>query len=112
MFSVGFSEVTSTHTAGRSQAIARTTMIPVMSARQTRADRLMPGSVLGVAAQQPELEQREREDHQEEHPRHRRGRAEMEEVLERGLVEVLDHGPGRIARAAAGEHEHLAEDLE
>src|SRR5215470_19013390 len=112
MFSVGFSEVTSTHTAGRSQAIATITRSPVNSTRQPRADGLMPGSILRVAAQQPELEQRECEDHQEQYPSHRRGGAEMKEVLEGGLVEVLDDRTGRVARASTGEHEHLAEDLE
>src|SRR5882724_6115760 len=112
MFSVSFKEVTSTQMAGRSQKIASATMKVVSSARQIVADRPMPGSVLRVAAQQPELEQRDREDHHEQHPRHRRGGAEVEEVLEGSLVEVLDHGPGRVARAAVGEDEHLAEDLE
>src|SRR5215470_18262049 len=112
MFSVGFTEVTSTHTAGRSQAIAMITRSPVSGTRQTRTDRLIPDSILRMAAQQPELEQREQEDYDEEHPRHRGGGAEVEEVLEGRLVEVLDDRTGRVARTAAGEHEHLAEDLE
>src|SRR6516164_7042757 len=103
MFSVSFSEVTRTHTAGRSQAMAMTTRIAVTSRRQIRADRLMPSSVLRVAAKQPELEQREREDDHEQDPRHRRGRAEVEEVLERGLVEMLDDRARRVARPAVGE---------
>src|SRR5947209_11816576 len=112
MFSVSFNEVTSTHTAGSSQRSESSTMSVVSKARQTLAGRFMPGSVLRVAAQKPEVEERAREDLHEQHPRHRRGGAEVEEVLEGGLVEVLDHGPGRVARAAVGEDEHLAEDLE
>src|SRR5215813_835296 len=112
MFSVSFKEVTSTHTAGSSQAIASATMSAVSAARQTRAVRLMRASVLGVAAQQPELEQRESKNDHEEHPRHRRGGAEVEEVLEGRLVEVLDDGSRRVARTAVGQDEHLAEDLE
>src|SRR5262245_1746895 len=90
MFSVSFRDVTSTHTAGSSQTIASTTMSVVSAARQARAVRLMRASILSVAAQQPELEQREGENDHEEHPRHRGGGAEVEEVLEGCLVEVLD----------------------
>src|SRR5262249_22443322 len=112
MFSVGFSEVTRTHTAGKSQAIATITRSPVSSTRHTRADRLMPRSILRVAAQATELEQRDQEDHGDHHPRNGRGGAEVEEVLEAGLVEMLDDRTGRVARSPAGEHEDLAEDLE
>src|SRR6185503_8316845 len=110
MFSVSFKDVTSTHTAGSSQTIASATMSAVSAARQLWPVRLMRVSILGVAAQQPELQQRKDENDHEEHPRHRRGCAEVEEVLEGGLVEVLDHGSRRVARTAIGQHEHLAED--
>src|SRR5512138_299307 len=89
MFSVSFKDVTSTHTAGSSQTTASTTMSAVITMRQARAVRLMRVSVLGVAAKQPELQQREGENDHEEHPCHRRCRAEVEEVLEGRLVEVL-----------------------
>src|SRR5262245_31957814 len=103
MFSVSFRDVTSTHTAGSSQTIASATMSAVTTMRQALAVRLMRVSVLGVAAQQPELQQREGENDHEEHPRHRRGCAEVEEVLEGGLVEMLDDGPRRVARTAVGQ---------
>src|SRR5581483_9012362 len=103
---VCFSDVTRTQTAGVSQSTASTRKKPVSAERRTAT------SVLRSAAQQPELDRREEEDHQEEHPRHRRGGAEAEEVLEDGLVQVLDHRAGHVAGTAVRQHEHLAEDLE
>src|SRR5215470_12974665 len=100
MLAVGLREVTSTHTAGTT-----------MSAPSTPC-RERIGSVLRVAAQQPELEQGEDEDHREQHPGHGRGGAELEEVLERRLVQMLHHRARGIARAALREDEDLPEDLE
>src|SRR4030095_373663 len=104
---VSFSEVTNTHTTGRSHRTAPMTMSAVRIPRRERIR-----SILRVAAQQPELQEGEDEDHREEHPRHGRGGAELEEILERRLVQVLDHCARGIARAALGEDEHLPEDLE
>src|SRR5262245_52666132 len=126
MFSVSLSEVTTTHAAGRSQSTASVTRpavraTPSMSSRRTLAARscdqravstLAIRSVLRVPAQQPELQHGEGEDHREEHPRHGGGGAELEEILESGLVEVLDHGPGGVPRSAHREHEDLPEELE
>src|SRR5216683_119002 len=107
MFWVSLSEVTKTQTAGSSQRTAQATMSPVNTPRRERIR-----SVLGVAAQQPELEEGEDEDHREEDPRHRGGRAELEKILERRLVEMLDHRARGVARTALGEDEYLPEDLE
>src|SRR5437867_121560 len=107
MLAVGFSEVTSTHTAGRSHRTAQRIMSAVRIPGRERIR-----SILRVAAQQPELQEGEDEDHREEHPRHGRGGAELEEVLEGRLVQVLDHRARSITRAALGEDEHLPEDLE
>src|SRR6266536_134992 len=107
MLAVSLSEVTSTQTTGKSHRMAQPTMSAVNTPRGGRIR-----SILRVAAQQPELQQGEDEDHREEHPRHGRGGAELEEVLERRLVQVLDHGARGVARPALGEDEHLPEDLE
>ncbi len=66
MFWVSLREVTKTQSAGSSQRTAQATMIEVNSPRRLRI-----GSVLGVAAEQSELEEGEDENHREEHPRHR-----------------------------------------
>src|ERR1044071_3681064 len=98
MFSVGLSEVTSTHTAGRSHSRARTHSAAVSatgwgwSRPGGRERSTASASVLRVPAQDAELQHGEGEDHREEGPRHGGGRAELEEVGERRLVEVLDHG--------------------
>src|SRR5437667_6101140 len=107
MFWVSLSEVTKTQTAGSSQRTAQATMSPVNTPRRERIR-----SVLGVAAQHPELEEREDEDHREEDPRNRGGRAELEEVLERRLVEMLDNGARGVARTALGGEDSLPEVLE
>src|SRR5438552_7127980 len=65
-----------------------------------------------MIAEQQKLEDREDQDDSEQDPRHGRLGAELEEVLERGLVEMLHDGPRGIARAAAGEDEDLPEELE
>src|SRR6266536_5290075 len=107
MLAVGLSDVTATHTAGRSQRMAPATISAVTIRPRERI-----GSVLSVAAQQPELQQGEDEDHREEHPGHGGGGAELEEVLKRRLEQVLDHGARGVARPALRQDEDLAEDLE
>src|SRR5688572_27711273 len=110
MSAVTLSEVTRTHTIGSSHAAASTLSASV-SATAWRSRR-PTSSVLRVTAQQPELEDREDEDDSEQHPGHRRGGAELEEVRERRLEQVLHDRPGGVAGSAAGEDEHLAEELE
>src|SRR5215470_930677 len=109
MSGVGFSDVTSTHSAGVSHSTASATMTIVSSKRRLkrsasappgRSERggvggAIPGPlILGMAAQQPELQQRKADDHREQHPGHGRGGAEVEKVLEGRLVEVLYHRAG------------------
>src|SRR5207244_1203085 len=101
------SAVRKTRTAGRSHSTAQATMMPVNTHPRERIR-----SVLGVAAQQPELEEGEDEDQGEEHPGHRRRRAELKEVLKCRLVQVLDHRARGVARSTLSEDEHLSEDLE
>src|SRR4029450_802418 len=112
MLAVGLSEVTTTHTTGRSHSTARAPSAAASSRPWASRSRDTAASELRVAAQEAELQQREHQDDGEEHPRHRGGGAEREEVLEGGLVEVLDDGAGAVARAALREHEDLPEDLE
>src|SRR5262249_59838983 len=68
-------------------------------------------SVFRMPAEQPKLEGGEGQDDGEQDPCHGRRGAELEEVLERGLVERLHDRPRGIARAAAGEDEDLREEL-
>src|SRR4029450_11299567 len=104
MLAVGLSEVTTTHTTGSSQstASAPSATASAMPCGPRRRG-IGPASELRVPAQEAELQHGEHEDDREEHPRHRGGGAEGEEVLERGLVEVLHHGTGGVAGAALGE---------
>src|SRR5262245_3550841 len=124
MFSVSLSDVTATQTAGKSHRMASTSSIPASAVRRHLAGRArgrdtaagavtMPTiSVLRVSPEEPELERREAEDDRAEHPGHRRRGAEVEEAGERRLVQVLDHGPGGVARPAVREYVDLSEDLE
>jgi len=68
--------------------------------------------VFGMSPENPELDHREDQDHCEEHPGHGRSGAESEEALKGRLVQMLDHGPGRIARPPLSHDEDLPEDLE
>src|SRR5262245_31427086 len=123
MFSVSLSDVTATQTAGKSHRMARTSSIPASAVRRHLAGRArgrdtaagavtMPTiSVLRVSPEEPELERREAEDDRAEHPGHCRRGPEVEEVPERRLVEVLDHGARRVARSAVGQDVDLPEDL-
>src|SRR5262245_23329961 len=133
MFGVGFSEVTTIQTAGRSHRMAATTSTPTSTGRTHRARparrrarsaaTIRPrgrvatgndsiGSVLRVSPEQPELEGREPEDEGEQDPGHRRRRAEMEKVPEGRLVEMLDDGARGVTRPANSENENLTEHLE
>src|SRR5438045_7892539 len=116
MSCVRLSDVTSTDTAGSSQTTQTASSPPVARMREAAALVLARRvaasgaarsitsaiSVLRAPAQQPELDRGEQHDHQEQHPGHRRGRAEAEEVLEAGLVQVLDDRARHVAGAAAG----------
>src|SRR5258706_11972322 len=95
MLAEGLKDVTATHTAGRSQRTAPATITAVNTTPRERI-----GSVLRVTAQQAELQQRKDKDHGEEDPGHGGGEPELEEVLERRLEQVLDHGACGVARPA------------
>src|SRR6185436_4271450 len=117
MSGVRFSDVTRTHPAGASQRTASATRAqvsrrPWTSMRRDGCPASATRSVLRVAAQEPELQEREDQDDREENPGHGRGRAELEEVLKRGLVQVLDDAAGGVAGPAHRQHENLPEDLE
>src|SRR5947208_2082262 len=107
---VVFSEVTTTQAIGSSQSTASASNAAVSTTRAPSTRRRT--SVFRMTAEQPKLEDREDQDDGEQDPRHGRRGAELEEVLERGLVEMLHDRPRGIARAAAGEDEDLPEELE